>query len=471
MFDPVTQLPRRARAALAGYPPTIRFLFAAQAMVATANGALYPFLGLYVTDRFGVDIVVAGLVSSTFFVCAAISSPIAGVLADRIGRRPVIVGALAFDALFVGLLGLASTLPLVVLAVVGSGLTGSAMYPAIQAAVSDVLPAERRGVVYGAMYQALGLGWFLGPVIATPLLAQAGYGGVFLASTVLLMLAAVFMWRRLAETLAMGTGREHLTVVDERGALAIAAPGVTAGLGALEEAADDRRAADAADAAAPAGRAPDQASGSGPGPEDPSGRSVPRAWYLDRRLLAYVGLHLFSFGAYIQLFNIFPVDGRDRLGLAADAWAAILAVNGAMILFGQPIVSHLAARLHKPNAVAVGVLAWAAGFALLGVIREPVFVLPAMVILTLGEMTVFPIQPAVVAELAPPEARARYQGALSMGGSIGNAAAPALGGLAVATLGGGWWILMGVLLIGLAGGYVVFGRNVLVRASTPAPAS
>lgn len=447
VFDLVTQLPRRARAALAGYPATIRLLFVAQAMVATANGALYPFLGLYVTDRFGVDIVVAGLVSSTFFVCAAISSPIAGILADRMGRRPIIVGALGFDALFLALLGLAPTLPLVVLAVVGSGLTGSAMYPAIQAAVSDVLPAERRGVVYGAMYQALGLGWFLGPVIATPLLAQAGFGGVFLAATVLLMLAALFMWRRLPETLPAGTRRERPTLVDERGALALAAPGEAAGLGEIEEAGGDRTSA-----------------------EGSSGRSAPRAWYLDRRLLMYVGLHLFSFGAYIQLFNIFPVDARDRLGLAADAWAAILAVNGAMILFGQPIVSRLAARLHKPYAVAVGVLAWAVGFALVGMIREPVLVLPAVVILTLGEMTVFPIQPAVVAELAPAEARARYQGALSMGGSIGNAAAPTIGGLAVATLGGGWWIIMGVLLIGLAGGYVAFGRNVLVRASTPAPA-
>ncbi len=452
MLRSVTSLPRRLRAALAAYPPPIRLLFVTQSLVATANGALYPFLGLYVTARFGVGIIAAGLVSSSFFVSAAISSPVAGMLADRIGRRPIIVGTLAFDALFLALLGLAPTLPLVVLAVVGSGLTGSAMVPVIQADVSDVMPPERRSGVYGAMYQALGLGWFLGPVMAAPLLARFGYPGVFGVATVLLVVAGLLVWRRLPETL-MRPGRGRPTFVDERGALAVAAPGEADGLrGLQEESGSDR----------PGGAVAPEPAGRGSVPAVDGG---PAAWYLDRRLLLYVALHLCSFGAYVQLFNIFPIDARDRLGLSADAWAAILAVNGAMILFGQPIVSKLAARLHKPYAVAVGVLAWSVGFTLVGMIREPVLVLPAVVVLTLGEMTVFPIQPAVVAELAPPDARARYQGALSTGGSIGNAAAPTIGAVAVAWLGGGWWILLGALLVGLAWGYVAFGRRVFQRAS------
>ncbi|HEY6058451.1 MAG TPA: MFS transporter [Candidatus Limnocylindrales bacterium] len=420
------------RTSLAGYPPTIRLLFATQSLTATSSGALYPFIGLYITERFHVDIVVAGVVSSLFFLSAAVASPIAGALADRVGRRPVIVGGLAGDALFIALLGLAPSLELVALAVVGAGLSGSAVYPALSAVVADIVPADRRAAIYGSMYQALGLGWFAGPLIATPLLSRTGFVGLFVVGSIAMAFASALTFRRLAETHSPSGGR-GTAPIDERGALALAPAGEVPGLRDLD---------------------------AGISPDPPA-----RAWFRDRRLIAYVTLHLLSFGAYIELFNIFPVDGRDRLGLAADAWAAILAVNGAMILFGQPFVSRIAGRFHKPYAVAAGVLTWAVGFSALGIIGSATLVLPAVIVLTIGEMTVFPLQPAVVAELAPPEARGRYQGALTMGGSIGNGLAPTIAGLAVARIGGGWWVLLGGLLVGLAAGYVAFGRRMLPAQS------
>jgi predicted MFS family arabinose efflux permease len=261
---------------------------------------------------------------------------------------------------------------------------------------------------------------------------------VFALATLTLLLAATLFALRVPETLVRRPGAGH----DE--AIAID-PGNLPATGAGEALA-------AVPVAVPA------RVGSG------ALRPAPTEWYRNRSLLLYVTLHLLTFGTYIQLFGIFPVDGRDRLGLAPGTWALILAVNGAMILFGQGLVSLAVRRLHRPFAVAVGVLIWAIGFAILGLTTTASLVLPAVVVLTLGEMTVFPIQPAVVAELAPVEGRARYQGALTMGGSIGNAIGPGIAGFAVAALGGGWWIVVAVAMLGLAGAYALFGVRVMPRA-------
>lgn len=417
-----------------GLPPALNRLLIAQAIIAVGHGAIWPFISLYITERMGVDVVVAGAINSLFFVCAAVGSVAAGMIADRWGRRPVLVVTVLADGLTLLALGWAPTLPLVIAAIVVSGLVGNASFPVTQAVIADAAPEDRRSVVYGLNYQILGVGWFLGPVIAAPIIALAGLGAVFPVAAASIVLASAFFWR-LPETLERGA---PATAGSERGGEGLARlepGGLTAG--SPGEASELRAMAEVRGTASV-------------GPVRP--------WYRDRPLLAYVGLHMLTIGAYIQLFTIFPVDARDRLGMATGAWAAILALNGFLILAGQGIVSGAVRGYLKPNVVAAGVLGWAAGFAILGVITGTPGIFAAMIVLTIGEMMVFPTQPAVIADLAPATARARYQGALTMGGSIGNALAPLVAGAAVASLGGGWWLILGGLLCGLALLYVVFGR-------------
>lgn len=448
MTDPVPGRPRVVRLLEAvtgpyrGLPPALNRLLVAQAIVAVGHGAIYPFISLYITERMGVDVVVAGAINSLFFVCAAIGSVAAGAIADRWGRRPVLVVAVLGDGLTLLVLGWAPTLPVLVATIVVSGFVGSATFPVTQAVIADTAPEDRRSVIYGINYQILGVGWFLGPVIAAPIIAVAGLGAVFPVAAAAIVLASAFFWR-LPETLehpGPAAGRPEPVV--ESGA-ELNPGGLTAG--SSGEAAELRAMAAVRSAAA--------------GPPT-------RPWYRDPRLLAYVGLHLFTIGAYIQLFTIFPVDARDRLGMDPGVWAAILALNGFLILVGQGIVSRTVRRYLKPMVVAAGVLGWAAGFVMLGLITGTTGIFVAMIVLTIGEMMVFPTQPAVVADLAPATARARYQGALTMGGSVGNAVAPLVAGAAVASLGGGWWLILGGLMCVLALLYVLFGR-VAYRSRPP----
>ncbi len=55
-----------------------------------------------------------------------------------------------------------------------------------------------------------------------------------------------------------------------------------------------------------------------------------------------------------------------------------------------------------------------------------------VVLWTLGEVSGFPVAAAIVADLAPPELRGRYQGAFSMAWGVAFTVAPVLGGEHVA---------------------------------------
>jgi MFS transporter, DHA1 family, tetracycline resistance protein len=75
---------------------------------------------------------------ATFF-----AAPVLGNLSDKVGRRPVLLIALAGLSLDYLLLAVANTLPLIFLGRVLSGALGGSYAPA-QAAIADLTPPEER---------------------------------------------------------------------------------------------------------------------------------------------------------------------------------------------------------------------------------------------------------------------------------------------------------------------------------------
>ena len=115
----------------------------------------------------------------------------AGWVSDRFGRKRLAAPAFAFYAVVVGLLGLVAGVPafLGVMALYGlaTGLT-SVTPPAI---VADVVPESDTGVGIGVLNTAGDLGTVLGPVVAGLLADAVGYEWGFLATAVVLVVAAL----------------------------------------------------------------------------------------------------------------------------------------------------------------------------------------------------------------------------------------------------------------------------------------
>lgn len=104
-------------------------------------------------------------VITSYMIAGAIATPLAGWLANRFGRRVVLLVSVAgFTAASVAC-GLATDLYTAVLARAIQGAAGAAMMPLGQAAVLDVTPPEEQG----RTMSILGLGMMFGPLIGPTL--------------------------------------------------------------------------------------------------------------------------------------------------------------------------------------------------------------------------------------------------------------------------------------------------------------
>lgn len=109
---------------------------------------------------------IAGLAMAAFAGGNAICLQFSGRLADRIGRRPLILTGLAVNGVFTGILGIASSFyPVLVLsALAGAG--AGILNPAQQAVIADVIGTDRSGGKVLANFQmAQDAGTILGPIV------------------------------------------------------------------------------------------------------------------------------------------------------------------------------------------------------------------------------------------------------------------------------------------------------------------
>jgi len=121
-----------------------------------------PFLVVRYVPQEQVGLYV-GLIVSVFALCAFCAAPVLGALSDRYGRRPILMLSLLGSAVGYVIFGLGGALWILFLGRVVDGLTAgnvSTMY----AYVADTTAPAERGRVYGMLGAVGGLGFMLGPV-------------------------------------------------------------------------------------------------------------------------------------------------------------------------------------------------------------------------------------------------------------------------------------------------------------------
>ena len=125
-----------------------------------------PFLTLYLTQRRGLPIGQAALMVSLFGAGSFSAALIGGELADRLGRRPVMLLSFLLAPFNMIALGLVQPLALLALLTFTQGLLTDLYRPAVSAAIADLVPAEERPRAYGYLYWAINLGFAIAPVVA-----------------------------------------------------------------------------------------------------------------------------------------------------------------------------------------------------------------------------------------------------------------------------------------------------------------
>ena len=105
-----------------------------------------------------------GIFGTAFAVMQFFFSPVQGALADRFGRRPVILLSNLGLGLDYVVMALAPTIPILFLGRLVSGAT-SASFSISGAYVADVTPPEKRAARFGLLGAAFGIGFIVGPAV------------------------------------------------------------------------------------------------------------------------------------------------------------------------------------------------------------------------------------------------------------------------------------------------------------------
>ena len=147
-----------------------------------------PLLPFY-SEHFGATPFVVGTLVSSYAIAQFISGPILGRLNDRIGRKPVLMLSQMGTLLSFLLLAFAPSLLWIFVARIVDGLTAGNLSTA-QAYIADVSAPQARAKALGKIGVAFGIGFFIGPALAA-FLFRFGYQAPILAAAFLSFLSIV----------------------------------------------------------------------------------------------------------------------------------------------------------------------------------------------------------------------------------------------------------------------------------------
>jgi len=378
----------RARAHAGRFPRPFWVLLAGGGLQAVGFGLILPYFSIYLTDTIGAGKAESGAVLALWSVALIATGLVGGVLADRFGRRPVMLGGLVGSAGCFVAFGLVSSLWAAAILAVLLGVFGSLFFPAAAAYVADVVPPELRTEGYGLyrVFQSGGIA--LGPPLGALLIWLVSLRAAFVAAGVVTLLAVVLQWG-LPESLPAG--------------------------------------------------------------EEAEGRGRLRSALRDRSLLSLVlgGLVIgIAFGVYE---SVLPVFLHEERGMAIATWGLVYGISPLLVALFQYPIARWAGGQSSRGVLAVGAVLHGAGLALLWPFAGIGVLVAAVIVFTLGQMLTVPVQRTMAATLAPVDQRGTYQGAVTLTWEAGFGPGSFVG-LWLIGLGYGEALLAAMLPLSLLGG-------------------
>ncbi|GAA2707048.1 MFS transporter [Streptomyces luteosporeus] len=329
------------------------------------------FLSLYLTIDRGYSASYAGLVAALHGLGGVISSLVAGVMADRLGRRPTLLVAQLSTAASVALLGFVQH-PLAIAAVAFLvGMASNASRPAVQAMMADIVPPEDRVRAFTLNYWAINLG-FAFSSLAAGVVASYSYLIGFLGEAALTLVCALLVFWKLPESRPEQTAADAAGTPDER----------PVSLGTVLR---------------------------------------------DGRFMGVVGLSFLMAFVFMQHSVALPVAmGAD--GFSPGDYGAVIAVNGVLIVALQIPLTRFIEHGDPRRLLTVSALLAGCGFGLTAFAGSIGFYMLTVVVWTFAEIINSPTQMSLVVRLSPAQGRGRYQGVYSLSWSVAALVAPLVGG-------------------------------------------
>lgn len=198
---PAGSVPRLALSAVRGVlaDPVVRGLFAVYGVVFLANQVSRPYAPVLVERLVGTGAGLAssiGLVVGVAALVGAVMSPLAGVVADRVGFRPVLVVALVAGGAMSLLMPAMPGVGWLAVAAVGLGASVATTGAMVFSLLATEVPAARRSATLNLVYLPLYVAGIVGPVLGAGVSSVAGAPGPFLLGGAVFLLGAVALIAR-----------------------------------------------------------------------------------------------------------------------------------------------------------------------------------------------------------------------------------------------------------------------------------
>jgi MFS family permease len=328
-----------------------------------------PFLSIYLSRHMDLSPIIIGVTVGMSPLMATVGGFIGGHLSDRFGRKPVMLIAL-FTVAFVYYGFTVATGPgWFILLNALNGLSNSFFEPTAQALMADLTEKEKRMKVYSLRYTAMNIGASVGPLI-----------GAYLASTSAKLSFAI------TGTFYLFYGMVLVFFLQK-----LVFPKVE---------------------------------------NIKKGASIGDAFRIVKRdkALRYLilGIILVNMG-YVQIDSNLPqiLEGTVENGVVI--FSMLITINAIMVVVLQMPISHIAEKFRLMQVMVVGAVFMAAGLIGFSFVNGWVTAIAAMVLLTVGEILIFPSNSMMIDQLAPEHLRGTYFGAAQFR-KIGNFLGPVIGG-------------------------------------------
>lgn len=360
--------------------------------IGIADGVMLPFFALWAQGDAGVPTAWIGVLFGCYAGGELLATPLIGGIADRIGRRPVLLmatlgvgGGFLLLSFCHGVMATAAVLLFI-------GVFESVLHPTVFTVIGDVAPQEKARQYFATARVLSSAGRTLGPALGAYLVMRS-LSSVFVGSAVALFLAASLIALRLPETLKRGAEQEDDH--DEEG------------FGALLPALRDRR--------------------------------------LGGLLVCFMLLELS--GSWVE--TVLPLNVHATGALSPSGVGLLFTFGSALIAVFQIPVTRLTAHVSARALVLASAAILIVAFTILLASPAVGALIVAMACFSVADMLSGSLIPTAVNELASSNTRATYMAAVSVANDLKDTLGPASGTMLFALASPLPWIA-GIPLVGLA---------------------
>ena len=373
------------RVVIAGYNARrvramILLLSGCVAIMMTGFGIIYPVFARRLGEL-GDGVQVLGWMTVSFALAQLLFAPLMGSLADRYGRRPVILLALfAFALTNLGFLFASSASAFIALRALEGALTAG-LFPAAMGFVGDTVPENQRARWVGVVMGSYATGFFIGPILGGFLYDGWGYAAPFVFSAILGALAFI-----LALILVPETRTPEVRKRERLERLWRAGKEMQGGHSSFWE-------------------------------------SLPRPLHIFATLLLIDFMMIFTF-AFVEPQMVFYF--YDDLGWTTIQFGLVVGAYGLMAVIGQGFLGPLSDRYGRKPLILAGVFLNAIFYAGLALITSfPIMLLGALAA-GLGEALIYPALSAFYLDITAEQHRSRIMGLKESAAALGGVLGPLL---------------------------------------------